>query len=501
MPKTVVPKALVDRKVRRFRRVFNILRYMTLTALIVGTVLLGIQYAHAEANATAYGVASSCSGSGRAGCAEPAQVNVLDAGETSGDSTTYWLDVVGDTVPDQTVNLNCQDDASFFLTAQGNGRLTAQVWQGTVASLTYNGTTCGTESSPGTVASDWLFGFGAVGSLAAGWLVVIARTRIRGGQGKMVAAVAAGAFLVNVPVFGILDAAVGNHSGWLYPLGYVISVTIIALFMLMAAVRKRRKLNQFPLPSEDLRPKRRVSGRTVNRVLILLVTAAALILLAIYIPAQSNAFAYENAPACQSPATSGCVQHLAATVVDSGNYQSGDSSDKYWIELNGPGISDLQFTLSGDSAWDLVNSAPNGTNITALLWKGRVTEVEYEGYSSPGPSTPIRDAADLLGGFYAVCGVVLFWTLVTASTRTRHRRRVHLYAGSGTVLLVGGGFAFIPLVVEAKPVLWAAPLTLAISIVVVVPFYILFTAMGRRSKLKRQQALAARQRGRLAPRR
>lgn len=502
MPKTVVPGYPGYRKVRRFPRVFTVFRYVALTALVAGTVLLGIQYAHAEANATAYGIASSCSGSGGAGCAEPAQVDVLDAGETNGKSTTYWLDVTGDTVPEQTVDLNCQNDASFFLTAQGNGRLTAQVWQGTVASLTYNGTaTCGTENSPGTVASDWLFGVGAVGSFAAGWLVVIARTRIRGGRDKTAAAVAAGAFFVNVPVFGILDAAVGNHSGWLYPLGYVISVAIIALFMLLAVVRKQRKRNQFPLPSAGLRPKRRVNGRTVNLVLILIFAAAGLILLAVYIPAQSNAFAYENAPACQSPATSGCVQHVAATVVDSGDYQSGDSSDKYWIEINGPGISDLQFTLSGDSAWDLVNSAPNGTKITAFVWKGRVTEIENEGFSSPGPSTPMRDAADLLGGCYAVCGVVLFWVLVTASTRTRHRRRVHLYAAGGIVLLVGGGFAFIPLVVEAKPVLWAAPLTLAISAVIVVPFYILCTAMGRRSKLKRQQTLAARQRGRPAPRR
>ena len=504
LPKTAMSKAMADRKARRLLRFFHVLRYVTLAALVAGTVLLGIQYVHAEASATAYATAFSCSGSARAGCAQPAQVQVFDAGETNGKSTTYWLEVSGDAVPDQTVDLDCTDDASFFLTAQGNGQLTAQVWQGTVASLTYNGTaSCGTASSPGTLASDWLYGFGAVGSLAAGMVVLIVRTRFRSNRDKTVAAVAAGAFFLNLPIFGILVGAVGNHSVWLYPLGYLASVAVIGFFMLTTALHRWRKQNRFPLPTDGVRPRRRVSGRTVNKVLILVLTAVALILLAVYIPAQANAFDYENAPACQGSATSGCVQQVAVTMVDSGSYQSGDSSDKYWIEINGPGVPDLQFTLSGDYDWSLENSAPNGTKITAFLWKGRVTEVENDGYSSPGPSTPMRDAADLLGGFYAACGVVLFWVLVTASARTRRRRRMHPYAATGIVLLAGGGFAFIPLVVEAKPVLWAAPLTLAISVVVVVPLYILCTALGRRSKLKRQQALSARaqQRGRPAPRR
>ena len=61
----------------------------------VATAGLGFGYARADSNAAAFAAAGACSGSGRPGCAGQVPVDLVDAGLTSGRSTSYWLEVAG----------------------------------------------------------------------------------------------------------------------------------------------------------------------------------------------------------------------------------------------------------------------------------------------------------------------------------------------------------------------------------------------------------------------
>jgi hypothetical protein len=542
--------------------VFPVLAYTVLTILILGAVALGFGYAHAETRANAYAAAGPCHGSQQTGCILNGPVDLIDAGEKSGKSTTYWFEVAGDTVPDQTVDLNCSNDYGFFMAAQGLGTLTAKSWNGSVISLTYKGAGCGAGNAPTSKAQFWLMGLGAVGSVALGWLTLLSRRLVRDPRGKQIVGTASAPFYMNVLIFPILLGATGSHAAWFYVPAYAIGA-VIAVPIAVAASRSRRRkqlqreqdaalrrapssgsglraqspeihwygpeagsaasgrssrsnrsgrlrrfgrsnrgpglmtgIPQDAVPGEKAdavtvagalqeRPRRRV-GLIVNYTLLGLVAAGALTLLAFYIPAQANAFAYENAPICAGSATAGCITQETATVVDTGSYQSGNSSEAYWIEIQGPGIPETQYTLGGGCPVCVVAAVKPGSKITAQLWKGSLVELDADGNTAPGPTTPQKSAADLLGGFYALLGIVAFWLIVIATVKTRSTRRRHVYLCTGLVVLFGAGFGFAPLLAEAKPVLWALPLTLLISAVLIVPIYLLALAMSRRSARKRR---------------
>jgi hypothetical protein len=202
-----------NRNPRRYRRGFRVLRYVSLVALILGTAGLGVGYARADANAVAFAAAGACSGPGHAACSGQVPVDVVDAGLISGRSTSYWLEVAGGGVPDQQVYLSCSGDSSFFMAAQGKGLLTATVWKGRVASLTYNAAaSCDSRDSPALVAQYWVIGLGIAGSVLLGWLVVIARTRIADRRGKQLAALASAPFYLNALIFPIVVGVAGSHA-------------------------------------------------------------------------------------------------------------------------------------------------------------------------------------------------------------------------------------------------------------------------------------------------
>lgn len=491
-----------NKKLRRITRGYRIFGYFCLIVLILGTAGLGYGYAEADSNADAFAAASACSGSGRTACAGQVPVGLVDAGLVSGKSTTYWLEVVGDGVPDQRVSLSCGgNDSSFFMTAQGKGILTATVWKGRVASLTYNGTArCDSVGSPALVAQYWAIGLGIVGSLLLGWLAVLGRSRIGNPRRKQVAALAITPLFMNAIVFPITIGVVGGHALWLYLPAYTIGAAVELPFVGLATYqRRRREMHQLTDPHGATRkPHPRTgssraastanakrTGRKIGFVFFGILVAGALTLLGFYIPSQADAFAYENAAVCSGPATSGCVQKVNAAVVDTGSYVRNSSSDAFWIEISGPGIPDQQFNLGGDDPAGLADAAQSAGSVTALLWKGRVVEVENADASSPGPTTPLKTAVGLLSGLYAVAGAIVFWLLVIAAVRARTTLRRHLLGALATVLLAGGVFAFAPLLVQGKPVLWAYPLTCAIAAVFVVPLYWLVLVLSRRKQRRR----------------
>ena len=508
-----------NKRVRRIGRGLRVFRYLCLIVLLLGTAALGVGYARADSNAAAFAAAGACSGSGRSGCAGQIPVALEDAGLVSGRSTSYWLEVAGDSVPDQRVYLSCGgNDKPFFMAAQGKGNLTATMWQGRVASLTYspnglNSTRCNSRDSPALVAQYWLIGLGIVGSLLLGWLAVIAQTRIADPRRKQLAQLAIAPVYLNALVFPIVIGVAGSHALWLYLPAYAICAAVeLPLFGLARHQRRRREARQLtdqhpgtPRTLTTRTPRSGSTGRSgttrsatgkgvarkIGFVFFGILVAGALTLLAFYIPSQADAFAYENAPGCSGSVTSGCVQEVTATVVDTGSYTSNSSSDTYWIEIRGPGIPDQQFTLGGDDPAGLADEAQSAGTVSAVLWKGRVVEVAEGGTTSPGPTTPLKTAVGLLSGLYAVVSAIVFWLLVIAAVRARSSLRRHLLGALGTVLLAGGIFAFAPLLVEVKPVLWAYPLTCAVAAVFVLPMYWLVLVVSRRAQRKRAQRLRA----------
>lgn len=502
--------------------VVTVLAYALLTLLILGSVALGFGYAHAESQANAYAAAGPCHGSEQTGCVLDSTVDLIDAGEKSGKSATYWFEVLGTAVPDQTIDLSCPDDAGFFMTAQGLGPLTAKSWDGIVISLTYQGAACGSQNAPTSKAQLWLMGLGVVASISLGWLTLLARRLVRAGRAKWIAGTASAPFYMNILIFPVLLGSTGSHSALLYPPAYAIGAVIAVPLAVAGARSPRRRLRQRGRPAaQGNAPSRtsgrasspqihwygsqkgdaasftglaqerphRLSGRTVNYTLLGVVTAGALTLLGFYIPAQANAFAYENAPTCAGSASAGCVKQETATVVDTGSYEKDDSSFADWIEIRGPGVPDTQFVLGGDCPDCVTGAVKPGGPITVRLWKGAVVELDADGFTAPGPTTPQKNAAELLGGAYAVFGILAFWLIVMAAVEVRSVRRRHVVLCAGFVVLAGAGFAFGPLLAEARPVLWALPLTLAISAVFVVPIYLLAVALSRRSARKRRERL------------
>lgn len=484
-----------NRKLRRVQRRYRIFRYLCLIVLILGTATLAVGYAKADSNAAAFAAATACPGAGSTGCAGQVPVDLVDAGLVSGKSTSYWLEVAGGGVPDQRVTLSCGgNDASFFMTAQGKGSLTAMVWRGRVASLTSNATaTCDSVDSPALVARYWVIGLGITGSLLLGWLAVIARTRIADRRRKQAAALAVAPLYLNALIFPIVIGVSGGHALWLYLPAYAIGLAVELPFVGLAAYqRRRRDVRQLIDPYHGTTRTARTrtasadgakrTGRKVGFVFFGILVAGALVLLGFYIPSQVDAFAYENAGACPGSATSGCVQKVKATVVDTGSYARNSSGYTFWIEIRGPGIPDQQFNLGGDDPGGLADDAQSAGTVTAVLWKGRVVEVVEGGTTSPGPTTPLKTAVGLLAGLYAVAAAIVFWLLVIAAVRARSSLRRHLLGALGTVLLAGGIFAFAPLLVEARPVLWAYPLTCAIAAVFVLPLYWLVLVLSRRKQ-------------------
>jgi hypothetical protein len=474
--------------------------YGLLAVLILGTAGLAVGYARAESKADAFTAAAACTAAGRADCAQRVQeqpVGLVDAGVTSGKSAVYWLEVSGVFVPDQTVDLSCSNDSSFFMTAQGDGSLTAEVWNGEVINLTYNGTqSCQVDNDPTSEATLWLVFLGIIGSIALGWLALLVRARFNAGRGtRILTGAAVTPIYLNALIFPVLIGILGSRSLWLYLPAYAIGVVLESPIVIKNARRRndpkpRFKVSRTTQYAPTSTSNTMAAARTRNRgritlyVLIGLCLLGTAIFLAFYVPAQSNAFAYENASTCQGAATNGCVANVTATVVDSGMYQV-DSGDANWIEINGPGISDLQFTLSGDNAYGL-DDLDSGAKITALVWRGSVVEVEYQGSTSPGPSTPAKSAADLLAGVYAFAGAALFFVLLRLAVVRRERRALtHFYGILSAAALLGGAFASIPLVVEAKPVWWAFPLTFGISAVIVTPIYLIALASSRRKARRR----------------
>ena len=484
-----------NKKLRRYRRLFRVLKYASLIALILGTAGLSVGYARADSNAAAFAAAGACAGSGRTGCAGQVPVDLVDAGLISGRSTSYWLEVAGDRVPDQRVYLSCGNESSFFMAAQGKGILTATVWQGRVASLTYNVTAgCDSRDSPALVAKYWVIGLGIAGSLLLGWLLVLARARIADPRRKQLAALAIAPVFLNALVFPILIGVAGGHALWLYPPAYAIGAAVELPFVGLARYqRRRRDVRQLtdPDPGTTRTPRSKSTsrsgtgkrtGRKVGIVFFGILVAGALVLLGFYIPSQVDAFAYENASVCAGSATSGCVQKVKATVVDTGSYARNSSDYAFWIEIRGPGVPDQQFNLGGYDPGKLADDAQSAGTVTAVLWKGRVVEVAEGGTTSPGPTTPLKTAVGLLAGLYAVVAAIVFWLLVIAAVRARSSLRRHLLGALGTVLLAGGIFAFAPLLVQGKPVLWAYPLTCAIAAVVVLPLYWLVRVLSLRKQ-------------------
>lgn len=489
-----------DRKPHRVSRVLTAFTYGLLAVLILGTAGLAVGYARAESKADSFTAAAACTAADRANCAQRVQeqpVALVDAGVTSGKSSVYWLEVSGVFVPDQTVDLSCSNDSSFFMTAQGSGSLTAEVWNGEVINLTYNGDeSCQVNNDPTTEATLWLVFLGIIGSLALGWLALLIRARFSASRSsRILTGAAVTPIYLNALIFPVLIGILGSRSLWPYLPAYAIGVVLETPLVIKNARRRndpRPKFRSSRTPrfaptstSNTMAAARtRHRGRITLYVMIGLCLLGTAILLAFYIPAQSNAFAYENASTCQGAATNGCVANVTATVVDSGTYQV-DSGDANWIEISGPGISDLQFTLSGDNAYGL-DDLDSGAKLTALVWQGRVVEVEYQGSTSPGPSTPAKSAADLLGGVYAFAGSALFFTLLRLAIVRRERGALsHFSAILAIAALLGGAFASIPGVVEAKPVWWAFPLTFGISAVIVIPIYLIVLASSRRRARRR----------------
>lgn len=491
-----------NRRLRRYQRRFRILKYAFFIVFTAGAVALSIGYAKADSNAAAFAAAAACSGSGRSGCTGQVPVALVDAGITSGKSASHWLEVVGDSVADQRVTLSCgNSEPAFFMAAQGKGLLTATVWQGRVASLSYNVTdTCDAANTPTDVATFWLVGLGIVGTLLLGSVAVLARSRIRDRRRRQIAAVAIAPFYMNVLIFPITLGATGKHALWLYLPAYAIGAAIeLPLIGLGAYRRRRREARELTHPPASARGAHQTkstnkradkhTGRNVGFVFFGLLAAGALTLLGFYIPAQANAFAYENAAPCKGSATAGCVQQVQATIVDTGSYAQGSTSRTYWIEITGPGIPAQQFNLGGGDPAGLMSAAQSAGTITARLWQGRVVEVEDAGTTSPGPSTPNKTAAELLAGLYPLLAAIVFWLLAIAAAKAGPTRRRHVYLAAGIVLLAGGVFSFAPLLVQAKPVLWAYPLTCAIAAVVVLPLYWFVLVMTRRAERRRAAAL------------
>jgi hypothetical protein len=509
--------------------VFPFLAYGLLVILILGAVALGFGYAHAESRANAYAAAGPCQGSQQNGCILNSPVDLIDAGETSGKSTSYWFDVAGNAVPDQTFDLDCSNDEGFFMAAQGLGALTAKSWNGTVISLAYQGATCGSGNGPTSKAQYWLIGLGIVTSPALGWLTLLGRRLVRNRRGRWAAGAASAPFFMNVLIFPILLSAADSHSALSYLPAYAIGAAIavpLAVAITRSAQKRQQQRAQGTAPvrgtsrkaSPEINwygsehgssarggssvtvatllenPRRHIRG-IIHYSLLGLTAAGALTLLGFYIPAQANAFAYENAPICAGSATAGCIKQETATVVDSGMYQQGSDNFAYWIEIRGPGIPDTQFNVGGDCPACVYGSVKPGGTISVQLWKGSLVELDADGNTAPGPTTPPKSAAEILGGVYAVFGAVAAWLIFIAAAKTRSNRLRHVYACTATVVLFGAGFAFAPLLVQAKPVLWALPLTLLISAFVVAPFYLLILTLSRRSTRKRaEKQLAASER-------
>jgi hypothetical protein len=534
--------------------VLPIAAYGLLAILILGAVALGFEYAHADSRANAYAAAGPCQGSQQSGCILDSPVVLLDAGERSGRSTSYWFEVAGNAVPDQTFDLDCSDDEGFFMAGQGLGTLTAKSWDGTVISLAYQGATCGSDDAPTSKAQLWLTGLGVVASPALGWLTLLGRRLVRSRRGRWVAGTASAPFFMNVLIFPILAGAAGSHSALSYLPAYAVGAVIavpIAVFATRSAQRQQQRRAQAAAAgpgspsygsktrrsspeihwygSESGSPAAGRSGgprrfgrfsrvgrsklrpgpgsaaaepsdsvtvaallehphrnrRIVNYSLLGLAAAGALTLLGFYIPAQANAFAYENAPICAGSATAGCIKHETATVVDAGSYQEDSSDYAYWIEIKGPGIPDTQFNLGGGCPACIESVVKPGGTISVQLWKGSVVELDADYNSAPGPTTPPRSAAEILSGVYALFGVVAAWLIFIAAARTRSMRLRHVYACTAIVVLFGACFAFAPLLAQGKPVLWALPLTLLISAFVIVLFYLFILTVTRRSARKR----------------
>jgi hypothetical protein len=489
-----------DRKLRRASRTLTVFIYVLLAVLVLGTAGLAVGYARAESRADAFTAAVACTATGRANCAQRVQeqpVGLVDAGVKSGKSSLYWLEVTGVFVPDQTVDLSCSNASSFFMTAQGNGSLTAEVWNGQVINLTYNGAeTCQVDSDPTSQATLWLIFLGIIGSITLGWLALLIGRRFTASSGtRILTGAAAAPIFLNALIFPVLAGVLGSRSLWLYLPAYAIGMVLESPIVIKTARRRNDPKPRFktsrtrqyaPIGTSNTMAAARTRhrGRITLYVMIGLCLLGTAILLVFYVPAQSNAFAYENAATCRGAATNGCVANVTATVVDSGSYRV-DSGDANWIEINGPGISDLQFTLSGDNAYGL-DDLDSGTKLTALVWQGRVVELEYQGSTSPGPSTPAKSAADLLAGVYAFAGAaLLFVFLRLAVVRTERRGLTHFAGILAPTALLGGAFASIPLVVEAKPVWWAFPLTFGISAIIVTPIYLIVLAGSRRKARRR----------------
>ena len=488
------------RKLRRVSRGLTVFTYAILTVLLLGTIGLAVGYARSDSRADSFAAASACTAGG-GNCAQRVQelpVQVVDAGVKSGKSSTYWLEVAGTSVPDQTVDLGCTNSSSFFLTAQGNGQLSAEVWDGQVIDFTYDGTkSCGVADSPTSEATIWLVFLGIFGSLSLGWLALMARGRFAvSRRSKILSGAAVAPLYLNVVIFPVLIGVLGSRSLWAYLLAYAIGVVLETPFVIRNALRpvdprtgravSRTPKRYTPVGTSNTMSAARTRDR--GRITLYVVTGLCLlgtaIMLAFYIPAQSNAFAYENAATCQGAATSGCVDQVTATIVDDGTYET-DSGGANWIEISGPGISDLQFTLGGDNSYGM-DGLQTGTKVTALLWRGKVIEVEYQGFTSPAPSTPAKSAADLLAGVYALGGVTVFFVLIRiAAVRVDRRVLSRLCGIVAIAALFGGIFAFIPLSVEARPVWWAFPLTFGICALIVTPIYTLAAASIRRKARRR----------------
>ena len=497
---------VADRTLRRTNRILFTFVYGVLAVLILGSIALAVGYTRAESTADSFAAAEACTASGGKGCAQQVQersIQLINAGETSGRSTTYWLEITGTSVPDQVVDLGCTNSSSFFLTAQGNGQLTAQVWDGKVISVTYNGAqSCEAGNTPTTQATLWLLGLGIFGSISLGWLALMARGRFATSKrSRILTGAAVAPIYLNIVIFPVLIGVLGSRSLWPYLPAYAIGLVLETPLVIRNAVRHNdphakpvayRTPKYAPISTSNTMSAAhtRHRGRITLYVLIGLCLLATALTLAAYIPAQSNEFAYENAPTCQSTVTNSCVDNVTATLVDSGTYQT-DSGDVNWIEISGPGISNLQFTLSGDNAYGLDVLQP-GSKLTALVWKGKVVEVEYQGSTTPGPTTPAQSAADFLAAVYACAGLTLFLILLRlAVLRKEHTGLSRLYGISAIAALLGGIFAFIPLTVENRPVWWAFPLTFAISVLIVTPIYTLTAAGVRRKARRRAGTLSA----------
>jgi len=496
---------IADRRLRRTNRILFAFVYAILAFLILGTIGLAVGYASAESRADSFAAAEACTAAGGKDCAQQVQeqqVQLVDAGETSGRSSTYWLEITGTSVPDQVVDLGCTNSSSFFLTAQGNGQLTAEVWDGKVINVIYNATkSCVVADTPTAEATFWLIGLGICGSLSIGWLAQLARGRFTSSKrSRILSGAAVAPIYLNIVIFPVLIGILGSRSLWPYLPAYAIGVILETPFVIRNALRRNdprlgsavsRTPRYAPIATSNTMSAARARhrGRITLYVVIGLCLLGTAIMLAFYIPAQSNMFAYENASTCQGTVTTGCVDNVTAAVVDDGTYQT-DSGDVNWIEISGPGISDLQFTLSGDNAYGL-DALQTGAKLTTLIWQGRVVEVEYQGSTSPGPTTPAKSAADLLAGVYAFAGAALFFILMRlASVRKERTALSQVYGISAIAALLGGIFAFAPLTVEDRPVWWAFPLTSIISAVVVTPIYTLAAASIRRKARRRAGTLS-----------